>query len=130
MEAIGGWLLFYLIGSIPVSFFHAAGVAGRFFDYHAGALAGAFLVLVAPLALVVSREASAPSWNIAALWLGAASTSLILAQGVISADQARRSEVAPMVAVIVLVSLGWAAIWTAYFLKSDRVARTLGLLDL
>ena len=124
MEAVGGWLALYVIGSIPVSLFHAAGVAGRFFDYHPGVLAGVFLVLAAPLALVVSRSASAPAWNIAALWVGAASTTVILVHGVLSSDPARVKEVTRMVAVIVVVSVSWAAIWTAYFLRSERVART------
>ena len=124
MEGIGGWLLVYLIGSVPVALFNAAGLAGRFFDYHPGVLAGIFLLLAAPLALLVSRSASAPGWNVAALWVGATSTSLIVLHGAIFADRARLKEVAPLVAVIVLLSVAWAAIWTAYFLRSERVART------
>ena len=65
MERIGGWLLVYLVGSVPVALFYAAGLAGRFFDYHLGPLAGIFLVLAAPLVLVFLKLASAPTWNIA-----------------------------------------------------------------
>ena len=124
MEAIGGWLLLYLVGSIPVSLFHAAGLAGRFFDYHLGVLAGTFLLLATPLALLVSKSTSAPAWNIAALWVGAASTSLIVIHGAVHADRARLNEAAMTMVLIVLASVSWSAIWTGYFLRSERVART------
>ena len=123
MDTLGGWLLLYLIGSLPVSFFHAAGVAGRFFDYDPVVLGGIFLALAAPLALIVTRSPSAPAWNIAALWVGALSTALIVGVGVFAASRSRTEEVALGAAVIVAGSISWAAVWTVYFRRSEQVAR-------
>ena len=124
MESINGWLLVYLVGSVPVTLFYAAGVAGRFFDYHLGVVAGVFLVLATPLVLVVLKLASAPAWNIASLWVGAGSISLIVIAGALSADEARLRDVGLTVVAIVCLSMIWAVVWTTYFLISERVART------
>jgi len=124
MEGIGGWLLVYLVGSVPVALSYAAGLAGRFFDYHLGFLAGIFLVLTAPLVLVALKLASAPAWNIASLWVGAGSILLVVLAGALSTDGARLREVAPTLAAIAFLSIVWAVVWTTYFLTSERVART------
>ncbi len=124
MKDVGGWLFVYLIGSVPLALFYAAGLAGRFLDYHLGLLAAIFLVLAVPLVLVVLKVPSAPAWNIAALWVGAGSISLILIAGALSADEARLREVGVTLAAIVSISIVWAVVWTMYFLTSDRVART------
>ena len=124
MEGIGGWLLVYLAGSVPVTLFYAAGVGGWFFDYHRGAVAGIFSLLAAPLVLVLLRVPSAPAWNIGSLWVGTGSILLILLAGALGADGARLREVAGTVAIIALASTTWATVWTMYFLRSDRVART------
>ncbi len=124
MEGIKGWLLVYLIGSVPMMLFYAAGLSGRFFDYHLGLVAGIFLVLAVPLVLVVLKLPSAPAWNIASLWVGAGSISLILLAGALSADEARLTEAGVIMAAIVSISIAWAVVWTMYFLSSDRVART------
>jgi hypothetical protein len=55
MKGIGGWLLVYLAGSVPVTLFFAAGLAGRFFDYHWGAVAGIFLVLAVPHNILIKH---------------------------------------------------------------------------
>ncbi len=117
-------MLVYLVGSVPVALFYAAGLAGRFFDYHLGFLAGIFLVLTAPLVLVALKLASAPAWNIASLWVGAGSISLVVLAGALSTDEARLREVAPTLAAIAFLSIVWAVVWTTYFLTSERVART------
>ncbi len=124
MEGIKGWLLVYLIGSVPLVVFYAAGLAGRFFDYHLGFVAGIFLVLAVPLVLVVLKLPSAPAWNIASLWVGGGSISLVVLIGALSADEERLREVGLIVAAIVSISIAWAVVWTMYFLTSDRVART------
>jgi hypothetical protein len=124
MEGIGGWLLAYLIGSVPVAVFYAAGLAGRFFDYHLGLLAGIFVVLAAPLVLVVMKLTYAPAWNIAALWVGTGSISIVVLAGALSTDDARLKEVAPVLAAIAFLSIVWAVVWTAEFLTSERVAKT------
>ena len=126
MRGIGGWLLVYLAGSAPVALFYAAGLAGRFFDYHWGAVAGFFIVFAVPLLLVVLRVSSAPAWNIAFLWSGAGSILLILLAGGLAIDEARLREVAAAMVIIVLASTAWATVWTMYFLRSKRVAATFG----
>ncbi len=97
---------------------------GRFFDYHRGAVAAIFLVLAVPLVLIVLRVPSAPAWNIASLWVGAGSISLILLVGALAGDEARLREVAATMAIILFASTAWAIVWTMYFLRSDRVATT------
>ena len=125
MAGIDGWLLVYLIGSVPLGLLYAAGLSGWFFDYPIGLFAGIFLVLAAPLVLVVLKVPSAPAWNIGALWVGAGSISLRVLAGALSADEARLTRSAgAILAAIVSVSIVWAVAWTMYFLISDRVANT------
>ena len=117
-------MLIYLAGSVPVTLFYAAGLAGWFFDYHRGAVAAIFFVLAVPIVLVVLRVPSTPAWNIASLWVGAGSILLILLAGALSADETRLREVAATMAIIAFSSTAWATVWTVYFLRSDRVATT------
>ena len=107
-----------------MTLFFAAGLAGRFFDYHWGAVAGIFFVLAVPLVLVVLRLPSAPAWNITSLWVGAGSISVILLVAALTEDAARLREVAATMVIIVFASIAWAGVWTTYFLESDRVAMT------
>jgi len=122
MKSISGWLLVYLVGSALMTLFYATGLAGRFFDYHAAAITGIFLILGTPLLLVVMKVPSAPIWNIASLWVGAGSISLVLLIAAFNVDAARLKEVGAMIVLIVIAATTWAAIWTAYFLRSGRVA--------
>jgi len=124
MEGIGGWLLVYLIGSVPVTLFNAAGIAGWSANYHRGVMLGIFVVLATPLMLLLLKLPSAPSWNIASLWLGAGSIFLIVLVGALQADEARLREAWLTLALIGTFSIAWAAVWTMYFLRSDRVAGT------
>jgi len=123
MKTIGGWLLVYLIGSLPVTLFYAAGLAGRFFAYHLGAVAGIFVVLAAPLVLIPMKFPSAPAWNVASLWAGAGSISLVMLLGATTTDPARLREIGATLVAIVVLSIVWAVIWTMYFPTSERVAR-------
>ena len=66
---IRGWLLVYVLCSIPVLLFFSAGLAGWFLDYPIGLWLTIFLVLASPLLLIVLRSSEAPRWNIAALWI-------------------------------------------------------------
>lgn len=124
MNGIRGWLLVYLVVSVPVTFFFAAGLAGRFFDYHWGAVAGIFFILTVPLVLLVLRLPSAPMWNIASLWAGTGSISVTLLVAALTADETRLREVTATMTIILFASIAWAGIWTMYFLRSDRVATT------
>jgi hypothetical protein len=125
LDGIKGWLLVYLIGSMPLFAFYAAGLSGWFFDYPMGLFVGIFLILAAPLVLLVLKVPSAPAWNIVGLWVGAGLISVRVLHGVLLADEAKltRSAVTTLSA-IVSIAIAWAAVWTMYFLTSDRVART------
>ncbi len=124
MAGINGWLLVYLIGSVPLALFYSAGLSGWFLDYHLGLFAGIFFVLAVLLVLVVLQVPSAPAWNIAALWVGGGLTTLRLLIGALSADEARLQEAGMILAAIVSISIAWSVVWTMYFLISERVAKT------
>jgi len=122
MESINGWLLVYLIGSVPLLAFYSAGLSGWFFDYPMGLFIGIFLVLVVPLVLLVLKVPSAPTWNIAMLWVGAGLISLRVLYGVLLMERALHGSEGLTLAAIVSVALAWAIVWTRYFLVSERAA--------
>ena len=127
MKGIGGWLLVYLVGSLPVQLFYAAGLSGWFFDYPVGLLATIFLVLAAPLVMVVLKRPAARAWNIAALWVGAGLISLRILYGVVLGEVGALT--ISTVAILITIkafAIAWAMVWTMYFLRSDRVAKTFG----
>ena len=123
MESINGWLLVYLIGSVPLLLFYSAGLSGWFFDYPMGLFIGIFLVLVVPLVLLVLKVPSAPTWNIAVLWVGAGLISLRVLNGVLLMERALQRSEGLTMAAIAAVALAWAMVWTRYFLVSERVAK-------
>jgi hypothetical protein len=123
MESINGWLLVYLIGSVPLLMFFSAGLSGWFFDYPMALFIGIFIVLVVPLVLLVLKVPSAPTWNIAVLWVGAGLISLRVLYGVLLMERALQRSEALAMAAIVSVALAWAIVWTWYFLVSERVAK-------
>ena len=123
MQTFNGWLLIYLICSVPLLAFYAAGLSGWFFDYPMGLFVGIFLVLAVPLVLLVLQVPSAPAWNIAGLWVGAGLISVRILYGVLLADKAALKSHWLTLAAIVSVALAWAIVWTWYFLVSERVAK-------
>lgn len=125
MNVISGWLLVYLLGSLPVLAFYAAELSGWFFDYPMGLFVGIFLVLAVPLVLLALRVPNAPAWNIAGLWVGAGLISVRVLYGLLLADLASltKSEVL-ILSVIVVIAIAWVVAWTMYFVHSDRVANT------
>ena len=52
-RGVRGWLLVYLIGSIPLLMVYLIGLPGLFFDYPIGLLVVIFLVFAVPLALIL-----------------------------------------------------------------------------
>ncbi len=125
MDGIKGWLLVYLIGSVPVLALYAAGLSGWFFNYPMGLFVGILLLLAVPLVLLVLKVSSAPQWNIVGLWVGAGLISVRVLHGVLLADPARLTKSTVLImSVIVSIAISWAVVWTRYFLISDRVAKT------
>lgn len=132
-QGIGGWLLVYVIGSIPVMLFYSAGLSGWFFDYPVLLMAAIFLVFAIPLLLIIGESPRAPKWNIAALWAASILIILRIAYGalfqrMIEGGLRLGSEellaALPILLGIVIFSLGWAIVWTKYFKESVRVGNT------
>ena len=134
-RGVRGWLLVYVVCSIPVSMFLAAGLSGWFLDYPIALWLTIFLVLASPLLLIVLRSSAAPRWNVAALWIAAISITVRIVDGVLfqrMRDGLPRLtgeellDALPVLVGIVLFALGWATVWTKYFRTSMRVSNTFG----
>ena len=130
---VGGWLLVYVCTSVPFLLFHSAGLSGWFLDYPLWLLGAIFLLLASPLAFILLKSPRAPRWNIITLWVVAILITLRAAAVPFNpetdgAAQGRSPEewaaAIAILAVIVIASLGWATIWTAYFRRSLRVRNT------
>jgi hypothetical protein len=131
VKGIGGWLLMYLIASIPPMMVYAVGLSGAFFDYPPLLMLAGFLFFTVPLWLIVWKSPKAPRWNVAMLWI---MTSLIALRSVGvfllpsgGAESPVGGELLAVVAPlagIVLFALGWAIVWTKYFRESVRVRNT------
>lgn len=135
IEGVGGWLLAYLAGSVPLTAICAVGLSGWFFEYPLALMAGIFFALSVPLALVPMGSPSAPGWNIALLWtmasLMAARAVNVFVAPVGGAGQPPRGDEALAVALTLLAIVsafaGWAVVWTQYFRNSERVRKTFCL---
>ena len=132
-RGVGGWLLVYLVCSIPVSLFFAAGLSGWFLDYPFALWIAIFLVLASPLLLIVLRSSAAPRWNIAVLWIAAISITVRIVHGVLfqrileglpRLTGEELLDALPVLLGIVFFALGWAAAWTKYFRTSVRVSNS------
>ena len=118
------WLVVYLIGSIPVLMFYAAGFAGWFFDYPMPLFILCLVVLAIPLVLILLKSPKAARWNIFML----RTSSILLMVRIVSAllFQRRLEDrppisgeellvALPMLLGIAMSSLAWTMIWTKYF---------------
>ena len=123
-KGIRGWSLVYVIGSIPVLLFHAAGLSGWFFDYPLALFLAIFLLLAIPLVLLLVNSPNAPRWNIAMLWTASSLITLRILYGVLfqriqEGQPPLNGEellgAMPTLLGIVAFSVGWAIIWTKYF---------------
>lgn len=131
VQGAGGWLLVYLIGSIPPMMVYAVGLSGAFFEYPPILMTAIFLLFTVPLWLILLKSSSAPRWNIAMLWIMACLITLrsvaVLASpsgGGEPLGAAAPPEVMAALSGIVAFSLGWAILWTKYFKESVRVRNT------
>lgn len=132
-RGVRGWLLVYVIGSVPPMVVYSVGLSGWFLDYPLWLMAAIFLVLGIPLVLVLVRHGTAPKWNIAALWIMAAVMALrsfnvfVLPVGSDGQPPLRGEElqavIRPLAGILLFSSL-WAAAWTKYFKRSERVRNT------
>ena len=130
---VGGWLLVYLCGSIPFLLVHSAGLSGWLLDYAIWLLVAIFLLLASPLALILLKSPRAPRWNVVAMWVVALVITLRAAavpfnletEGAVQRRSPEEWAAAiAILAAIVVGSLAWATVWTAYFRRSLRVRNT------
>ena len=118
------WLVVYLIGSIPVLMFYAAGFAGWFFDYPMPLFISLLVVLAIPLVLILLKSPEAAGWNIFML----RTASILLMVRIVSALLFQRRlegrppisgvellDALPVLLGIVTISVAWTMIWTRYF---------------
>ena len=129
MEGIKGWLLVYIIGSIPLLMVYSMGLSGWFFEYPFILMVAIFLVLAIPLLLILLKFPKAPRWNISMWWIIVVlmtlrSISVFLEPGGKEMNIIEMLSVALTLLIIVSISLVWAIIWTKYFKKSIRVRNT------
>ena len=129
IKGIKGWLLVYLIGSIPLLTMYSMGLSGWFFEYPFILMVTIFLVLAIPLLLIILKSPKAPRWNISMWWIIVVlmtlrSISVFLEPGGKEMNIKEMLSVALTLLVIVSISLVWAIIWTKYFNKSRRVKNT------
>ena len=131
LKGIGGWLLIYLLASIPPMMVYAVGLSGAFFDYPPLLMLVGFLLFSVPLWLILWKSPKAPKWNIAMLWIMAGLIALRSVGVLVSPSGGGASlggdelpAVVGSLAGIVLFSLGWAIVWTKYFRVSVRVRNT------
>ena len=85
VDGIQGWLLVYIVASIPVLLFLSAGLSGWFFDYPIGLWLAIFLLLASPLLLILLKSSEAPQWNITALWIASILITVRIVSGVFPA---------------------------------------------
>jgi hypothetical protein len=131
VTGIKGWSVVYIIGSIPVLLFYAAGLSGWFFEYPLALVVAIFLLLATPLVLILLNSPTAPQWNIAMVWIASILITLRIVSGVLFqrvldgrpplsgeelvASHNRLVAAMPTLLGIVIFSLGWAIVWTEYF---------------
>ncbi len=136
VQGVTGWLLVYIIGSIPLTMTYSMGLSGWFFDYPYSLMVAIFLVLAIPLVLIPLKSPRAPQWNIAMLWITVVLMTLrslnvfLLPFGGEGQAPLRGEEQLAVIltlSAIVSCSLGWAIVWTNYFWKSVRVRNTFSV---
>lgn len=133
IRGTGGWLWIYLIGSVPLTAIYSIGLSGWFFDYPVPLMVVIFLLLATPLTLIPLKFRRAPRWNIAVLWIIVVLMILrslnvfVLPYGSEGQAPSGGEELLTMVltlSAIISVPLGWAIVWTRYFMQSVRVKNT------
>ena len=126
---IRGWILVYLIGSIPILMIYSMALSGWFFEYPFILMVSIFLVLSLPLLLIIIKYPKAPWWN-KFMWRSVVilmtlrSISIFLEP---NADKMTLDEIINLsltLLSIVSISVIWLIVWTKYFNNSIRVKNT------
>ena len=126
MQDFPGWMYIYALGSIPVMLFYAAGLSGWFYDYPMPLFVSLTVIFLIPVALLFLKLPNAPVWNVALVWTTAVLLTTRIMHGIVQGDiPIERTEVTMLVSFVAF-AVAWAGVWTAYFLKSTRVAALYG----
>lgn len=126
-QGINGWLLIYLICSIPLIVFYTGAFSGWVLDYPLWLVIPILIILAIPLLLILLKSDLAPKWNIIELWVVAILLPLRIITGVIMGDMGRAEDYIILLTSIALFPVVWALIWTKYFKRSVRVRNTFGI---
>ena len=123
-QGIKGWLLVYLICSIPLIVFYSGAFSGWVLDYPLWLVILILATLAIPLVLILLKSEYAPRWNIVELWVVAVLMALRITTGVIMGDMGRADEYIIPLTSFALFPFVWAIIWSRYFKKSVRARNT------
>ena len=126
---IRGWILVYLIGSIPILMIYSMALSGWFFEYPFILMVSIFLVLSLPLLLIIIKYPKAPWWN-KFMWRSVVILMTLRSISIFLEPNANKMTLDEIINLsltllsIVSISVIWLIVWTKYFNKSIRVKNT------
>ena len=130
---IRGWILVYLIGSIPILMIYSMALSGWFFEYPFILMVSIFLVLSLPLLLILIKYPKAPWWNIL-MWRSVVILMTLRSISIFLEPNANKMALDEIINLsltllsIVSISVIWLIVWTKYFNNSIRV-KNMFLID-
>ena len=126
---IRGWILVYLIGSIPILMIYSMALSGWFFEYPFILMVSIFLVLSLPLLLILIKYPKAPWWNIL-MWRSVVILMTLRSISIFLEPNANKMTLDEIINLsltllsIVSISVIWLIVWTKYFNNSIRAKNT------
>jgi len=130
---IRGWIVVYLIGSIPILMIYSMALSGWFFEYPFILMVFIFLVLSLPLLLILIKYPKAPWWNIL-MWRSVVILMTLRSISIFLEPNANKMALDEIINLsltllsIVSISVIWLIVWTKYFNNSIRV-KNMFLMD-
>ena len=130
---IRGWIIVYLIGSIPILMIYSMALSGWFFEYPFILMVSIFLVLSFPLLLILIKYPKAPWWNIL-MWRSVVILMTLRSISIFLEPNANKMALDEIINLsltllsIVSISVIWLIVWTKYFNNSIRV-KNMFLID-
>ncbi len=130
---IRGWIVVYLIGSIPILMIYSMALSGWFFEYPFILMVSIFLVLSLPLLLILIKYPKAPWWNIL-MWRSVVILMTLRSISIFLEPNANKMALDEIINLsltllsIVSISVIWLIVWTKYFNNSIRV-KNMFLID-
>ena len=130
---IRGWIVVYLIGSIPILMIYSMALSGWSFEYPFILMVSIFLVLSLPLLLILIKYPKAPWWNIL-MWRSVVILMTLRSISIFLEPNANKMALDEIINLsltllsIVSISVIWLIVWTKYFNNSIRV-KNMFLID-